>query len=280
MVLAAYLATLEANGASQYTPGSWHKTWHTRDSQWHDARDGSDMLSMSLSNIKSNKTSSLTSRDGRRYASVVYRNGRIHAGRSFTAKPHEHFDGYFVNGHRNGVGTLFIGSTVYHGIWDQGRLEGPVLTTLRNGSVWQSLFRQNYPFRGQTRWKYPPGSKHGIYFGDWYRGFPHGFGVFINGTLRYEGHWKNGKKEGWGVEHIGMEERYDGHFLDGRRQGSGILYVHRDSCENCMFKGNFRRGKRHGVFFEYSPGLFFGRKIEKAVYVNGKRKQSLPHSEL
>lgn len=77
-----------------------------------------------------------------------------------------------------------------------------------------------------------------------------GCGVWENEKLRYDGYFKNGKRDGEGVE-IFYPEKYNmknpplkfvGHFKEGERDGLGV----KEFKNGLKYDGNFVKGKREG----------------------------------
>jgi hypothetical protein len=54
-----------------------------------------------------------------------------------------------------------------------------------------------------------------------------GYGVFVEkeSGVRYEGHWMEDEKEGFGVEAEADGTRYEGKFQKGKRHGAGVLLL-------------------------------------------------------
>ena len=59
---------------------------------------------------------------------------------------------------------------------------------------------------------------------------------------RYEGGFKNGLKEGKGVEYYSNGERFEGYFRNGLREGKG-KYIWKNGDK---YEGDFKKGKREG----------------------------------
>ena len=65
-----------------------------------------------------------------------------------------------------------------------------------------------------------------IYIGYWDNGrqFIHGKVFDLNNNLIYDGEYKNGIKNGYGIYYYSNGERYEGIFSEGIREGKGIFY--------------------------------------------------------
>lgn len=90
------------------------------------------------------------------------------------------------------------------------------------------------------------------YLGQWkgnvQHGKPHGFGIFYYPTGNcYFGHWKDGKREGYGVLEYGSEDallvKYAGQFRANMESGRGVGYLKSGK----MMKGNWDRGSFKGM---------------------------------
>ena len=213
-----------------------------------------------------------------------YRNGKVWSGRGVHAiSDTEHYRGYFEDGQRHGVGVLhrFSGSTRYYGRFVFGSAVGPIVTVLRNGTRWHSRWLEGVPNSGKTKWEWPKDSEHGVYMGQWRQGSPAGFGIWLNGTDRYEGTFKEGKFHGFGIWMTSRNGgvRYDGIFSEGLFDGRGTLL---EPGHN-RYDGSFKRGLRHGIGFSRAPGMFWGTTIAKHVWKEGEilpKWRDLPHDEM
>ena len=214
-----------------------------------------------------------------------YQDGHIVTGRGVDLldRGGHFYRGHFKDSKWHGLGVLHKGTTTYHGRWSNGVLSGPVETTLRNGTVWLAHFSKNStPWIGQTRWPWCVDATvvncldHGMYLGRWFRGQPNGFGIFANGTHRYEGDWASGTFAGHGIYQT-TSFRYDGNFQLGEMHGEGVYY---DLVAHTKFSGEFQHGKREGVGFLKTPGFLWGFQIKKNIWRNGTQMMDLPHDEL
>ena len=65
----------------------------------------------------------------------------------------------------------------------------------------------------------------------------------IYSVPRYDGEWKNDKKEGLGTLEMATGDRYDGEWLEGKKNGTGTYtFVNNDSYEG-YFQNGLRQGK-------------------------------------
>ena len=96
------------------------------------------------------------------------------------------------------------------------------------------------------------------------------FNLKKDGTVEYEGTFKNGVYDGNGVlltNDSFLEEKYEGIFKDGMKNGMGRVYYHDQGNWNLDFEGNFKRDKKCGFGKEY---LEYGSKI-RPFYVGDFR---------
>ena len=49
--------------------------------------------------------------------------------------------------------------------------------------------------------------------------------VYYNNGDRYEGDWRNGKKEGKGIYYYNNGDRYEGDWRNDKKDGKGIFYL-------------------------------------------------------
>ena len=68
-----------------------------------------------------------------------------------------------------------------------------------------------------------------------------GSGLWPDGS-HYEGEWKRGRREGYGVFHTSDGSRYAGEWINDEYSGHGVL-VH---ANQDRFEGRFQAGKAHG----------------------------------
>ena len=95
-----------------------------------------------------------------------------------------------------------------------------------------------------------------IYQGEWKGGKANGFGVFVDthGSM-YEGTWKDDQQHGNGTESWNYHKiKYSGDFVDGKKSGQG-----RFEFEGGYYEGDFLDGKFHGqgkYFFADTSKLY------------------------
>ena len=106
---------------------------------------------------------------------------------------------------------------------------------------------------------------------------------YFKDKLIFEGEYKDGKKNGKGIEYFKNKLIYEGEYKDGKRNGKGIEY----NFEGGKFVGEFKDGKKwdgtgyngkteidyeiingYGIVKEY----YDGKLIFEGEYINGKRE--------
>ena len=97
----------------------------------------------------------------------------------------------------------------------------------------------------------------------------------------YDGHWKDGKKHGQGVyEHASGDlagNRYDGHWKDGKQHGQGAY----EYADGDRYEGQFKDNMFHGrLFTTRSDGSGFTTLWENGKLVLTEDLQSMSRDEL
>ena len=87
---------------------------------------------------------------------------------------------------------------------------------------------------------------------------------FIDGSLRFEGEYLNGKRHGIGREYGMFGLEFEGEYLNGKRNGKGKEY---QSSSLVSFEGEYLNGKRNGKGKEYKGGKV----IFEGEYLNDQR---------
>ena len=66
--------------------------------------------------------------------------------------------------------------------------------------------------------------------------------VFIDGTLLYDGEWKNSKRNGDGTEYFenSKQVKYEGGWKNNQYNGKGTLY---DASGNVVYDGKWKNGE-------------------------------------
>jgi len=127
------------------------------------------------------------------------------------------------------------------------------------------------------------------YIGEFYKGEPHGKGIFTYAGRKYEGQWKHGKQHGKGTYTYPNGDKYVGEWKEGKYFGNGVyIYSNGDKYIGEWKKKKFnkpdnKRG-RNGVgtyiysngdkyIGEWKRGLRHGNGV--LIYANGKNEKGI-----
>jgi len=163
-----------------------------------------------------------------RRGEVVFENGNI-------------YDGNFLNGRMNGIGTYrWIEKGIeYSGDFVNNRMEGNGIMKWSNG----------YTYTGQ----FQSGKRHGhgrlenaelniSYEGEWQSSYRHGYGEALSGSIsKYKGEWMNGKRHGKGLMVFDSENTFDGQWVEDTPQGFGTWEGNKSK-----YVGEWKAGKPEG----------------------------------
>jgi len=188
------------------------------------------------------------------------------------AGSNETYTGQFVQGLRDGYGTMQGREVVYKGKWKQDLRDGFGLLQLP-GATFRGIFQGNEVKSGVCRWT--DGSQ---YEGEWQDSQFCGQGQYFNAEgLSMVGQWKEGKLHGSGLKVLPSGERWQGEWIAGELEGEGeinlIETVYRGSVvaglehgfgtktwksTNMHYKGLWESGQMHGEGeLQTSPGDLF-----------------------
>lgn len=153
------------------------------------------------------------------------------------------YEGRFRNGLREGEGTLaYANGRKYQGEWRGSKREGRGVETLSNGTKYIGEFKGNVRAVVGRPWP-PVGGRRCRRLSASVRQRYHGRGVLLSHGGRYEGTFKNGKKDGAGTMRWNNGDVYEGEWREGLMSGSGKYVRARD---NAVYEGLFRDHQRHG----------------------------------
>lgn len=181
------------------------------------------------------------------------------------------YEGGFRNGQKHGLGTLTsLDGKVVKGIWESGLFKGLQSgLTPPAGKAPEQTPKSTAPDvpppaepPKKKAIQLPDGSS---FTGEMQNGWPvRGTATHPNGDV-YEGSYKGGKKNGWGIYRWRDGKRYVGTYANGERHGQGTLYypggdryeglfVHDKMndfgtyyySDGNKYTGNFLNGKKHG----------------------------------
>lgn len=107
----------------------------------------------------------------------------------------------------------------------------------------------------------------GSYNGQWKDGLRNGYGVFSwdNGDV-YKGNWVEDKRHGAGEYTWHDGSRYKGNYSHGIRSGYGIYYY----TNGTIYEGTWQNNLKHGIAnFYYKQSVNLGGKYFNNEYVSG-----------
>jgi hypothetical protein len=169
-----------------------------------------------------------------------------------------YFEGEFKDGKRNGQGLEVLfkpngdTSNFYVGSFIDNRRSGKArMIDFRDKG--KTLIMEgicnNGTFLGNVRIWFMHEGKQVDYYEGSYGGYESpgvpskGYGIQIDGHIKYLGEWANGYKNGKGKLYYDSALVYDGEFSAGDFFGLGTRYY----FDGSKYKGDFKNGKRHGV---------------------------------
>ena len=105
----------------------------------------------------------------------------------------------------------------------------------------------------------------GKYEGEFKNGKKEGIGIYyFNNGGRYEGEWKNDVQEGKGKDYFDNGDRYEGDFKNGLSEGKGIYYYNNGN----KYIGDWKNGQKNGNGINYYNGGTY-----KGEWKDGKRQR-------
>ena len=189
----------------------------------------------------------------------------------------EIYEGDFMDGKKHGKGIMKYPNTnknkeeVYEGEWANDERSGKGVVKFCNGDIYEGEWaadKQN----GIGIIKYSENNEKNrlSYDGKWKNGMINGFGVmnWKDGT-RFEGDWINDTKEGKGKYFTPDGLKYEGEFK-GTYHGNGILY---SSDQIIKYKGTWLQGRYQTGYgkMEYENGhIYEGEWMEGNTHGKGK----------
>ena len=146
----------------------------------------------------------------------------------------------FKDGQKHGRGKeIFTDGEVFEGIYANGKRCGYGVYHYSNGTRYEGQWENNQK-QGKGTYYYSKA----IYNGDWYADERHGCGVeeiyTDEGTQRYEGAFKFGKRDGYGKMICADGETYEGEYKEGKRHGKGRCVLPDGTVQDGYFEnGDF-----------------------------------------
>ena len=149
------------------------------------------------------------------------------------------YDGNYRNGERNGIGKEYD--------YDNLIFKGEFL----NNKRWNG---DGYDNKGKVIYKLNKRQGHVIEY-------------YNNNSLKFEGEYLNGERNGKGKEYDYTFEqiKFEGEYKNGKRNGKGKEYFVSHNYKEVKFEGEYKKGKRHGKGTEYE----YGSLIFQGEYLNG-----------
>ena len=143
-------------------------------------------------------------------------------GKSTKSFPEGKYSGDFVNGRREGYGTMtYSDGAIYKGSWEYDRMEGKGTYTWKDGDKYTGDFHNGWR-EGSGIYTWSNGDK---YVGSFERSKRSGKGkmTYTSGGS-YDGEWEDGKWNGKGTITYSNGDLYNGELKNGSRHGNGIIY--------------------------------------------------------
>ena len=204
-------------------------------------RNQSSSLSSYVSNGSSSSSNSYTSGT---YSASSYHPDNFTGRKSQKFTDGSRYYGDFVDGKRHGKGTnYFADGAKYDGDFKNGYMNGYGLMVYADGEKYDGEWADGKR-HGQGTHFYTNGAK---YVGEWVNNQKQGKGAFyyVNPQALYDGDWHADERHGYGVEEIYTDEgtqRYEGAFKFGKRNGYGKMIC----ADGETYEGEYKEGKRHG----------------------------------
>lgn len=208
-----------------------------------------------------------------------------------SVSPYLHYDGQFLKGKYNGIGTLYDISSKYEGsfydnayngygsywfedndlvykvtgVYSNGDLDGEGIKYFPGGNViFDGIYKDDKAVSGTSY--YEDGSI--LYNGDMDGNDYDGEGTLYwqNGNVKYKGRWEEGYRDGYGISYRedGTME-YAGHWERNEYHSDGRVYF--EDGKTIYLSGNFYDGSLYGYGEEYYQ---YGTLRMKGEWKNGK----------
>lgn len=189
-------------------------------------------------------------------------NNNSHRKGKYTFPSGATYEGDWIDGRREGMGTLSYMGSLYTGEFLQDKKHGKGKIQYATGHEYDGMWKDDLPCgKGVLTF----GEDGGCYEGDWLNGKRHGFGklVFPNGDV-YEGTFENDVINGKGKLIAKSGLIYDGEWKDDRFHGKGRLQY----PNGMVYEGTFDYGLKagHGVL-KYPTGAVY-----EGDWVNDQRE--------
>lgn len=168
------------------------------------------------------------------------------------------YEGEWNNGVRHGVGTLYTNasrSSYYRGQWLNDQKHGVGMMRYENGDEYDGAWAHDLKCgQGVMRWAGAGSGLQQQFRGEWQANQPNGVGLHIWFTEpadqaipthaqllmynRYYGHFKDGKRHGYGVLYYATGARYEGYWHADLKHGSGCHVFENGEAWRGSFEGD------------------------------------------
>ncbi|PNW71839.1 hypothetical protein CHLRE_16g690450v5 [Chlamydomonas reinhardtii] len=177
---------------------------------------------------------------GAQYEGTVVRGRREGRGRLSFTKSAAVYEGDWRDGLRHGQGVLYTNvqrSSYYRGQWLDDTKHGAGVMRYDNGDVYDGQWEADKKRGlGTMRWE----SSRQQYAGEWDNNVPNGAGLHV---------WFSEQEAGIPTHaQLLMHNRYYGHFKNGRRHGYGVLYYATGARYEGYWQGDLKHGQGCYVF--------------------------------
>jgi hypothetical protein len=228
----------------QLVDGKMHgkgKLYHENGTLWYDAEFQNDEVQGQGTFVQSGLV------DGRNMSGYYISGNLVHGvpngqGRGYTPSGKLVYEGEFKGGKFHGQGKYFVnGELVYEGGFAHNQYEGYGKLYNKEYVEYEGEFKQN-EWHGKGK-LYDTISHLLAYDGEFRDGIRQGQGIeYPWRNSVYKGAFNNGYREGMGIDYLGGVVEYEGEFHGNVREGKGKLYYN----DNSMYEGEFSKQYPNG----------------------------------
>jgi len=181
------------------------------------------------------------------------------------------YEGEYKNGKRNGFGKMRYTDSSYEGQWVDNMRSGPGKLIWDNGGQWEGDFQNDIPWEGSgTIYSKDSNGFTLRYEGEYKNGKRNGFGKREYARCVFEGQWVDGTRNGPGKLTWNDGGQWEGDFKDNSPwNGSGTIYIQKSNEERLRFDGEHKDGKRTGFGKMQYPDCVY-----EGQWVNDQRQGS------
>ena len=174
------------------------------------------------------------------YSEGYWKTGLLHITGRMIEQTGSWYEGDFVRGSREGVGSLqtLEPKTAFYGHWSMDKRNGLGKALMADGSVYEGNFVQDEK-HGEGKLKHRNGNS---YTGSFVAGQQSGVGLFQwTDGRKYEGEWKDGMMHGKGAFTYADGSSYEGEYVSDHKEGFGVY-----RWGEKMYEGPWQDGQMHG----------------------------------